>query len=202
MTPGIPLAKLRPLVEQVWRQEGYQIPLTEAWSWSCPDYYRDTLGVKRGVNNDGIGFVSPNVDYRVLANCTPSIHRAGVATLRDQQVVWYKPGWHGYASIYGHAAFRQDSPVVVKRDNTEHYQKGTTHKKFGICLGKGYWTDLGFTERFWTNLHRQSGSGTSSLGCQTIPAATWKVFHAVVMSELARLNLTRFPCIILRGPIN
>jgi lysozyme len=141
------------------------------------------------------------VDYRVRANVDPSIYRSGVASLQAPQVVWYRPGWHGYASIHGHAAFRQDSAVVVKRDGTENFPHGP-HKKYGIHLGGGYWTDRGFAEKFWTNLHRQTGNSTSSLGCQTVPAATWKAFHALVMAELARVGQERFPCIILEGPIN
>lgn len=205
-TPAIPLPKLMPLIRDVWDRCGYLEPLPSAFAWSCSGYYRDTMGRvgfnDRGINDDAIGFISPNVDYRVQANVDPSIHRAGVATLRPSQVIWYRPGWHGYASIHGHPAFRQDSPVVVRRDGTEDHRKGSHHRKYGICLGDGFWTDLGFGERFWTNLHRQTGSGTSSLGCQTIPAATWKAFHAVVMAELAKLSMTRFPCILLSGPIN
>lgn len=205
MTPGIPKSKLLPLVEKVWRDCGYTIPLPAAFAWSCRGYYASTFapdGNNRGINDDAIGFISDHTDYRVQANVDPSVFRAGVAALKAPQVIWYRPGWHGYASIHGHPAFRQDSPVIVKRDGTENYRKGATHSKFGVCLGCGYWTDLGFDEKFWTNLHRQSGSGTSSLGCQTIPAATWKAFHALVMAELARLKMLRFPCILLEGPIN
>ena len=202
MTPGIPKEKLIPLLDEAWHNAGYTVPRPLGHAWSCVDYFRDTLGTARGVNNDAIGWISNHADYRVLANVNPSVNRVGVSTLRAPQVIWYRPGWHGYASIYGHPAFRQDSNVVVKRDGTEAYRKGVTHAKYGVCLGNGYWTDLGFGEKFWTNLHRQSGSGTSSLGCQTIPAATWKSFHALVTAELARLGMERFPCILLKGPIN
>jgi hypothetical protein len=206
MIPAIPKAKLQPLIEGVWRENGYTLPLPAAYAWSCRGYYRDSLGKPgvndRGINDDAIGFISDTADYRVRANVDPSIYRTGVASLKSRQVVWYRPGWHGYASIHGHSAFRQDSPVVVKRDGTESFAKGVTHKTYGACLGNGYWTDLGFSDRFWTNLHRQTGKGTSSLGCQTIPMPEWTAFRAIVMAELARLSLTRFPCIILEGPIN
>lgn len=206
MTPAIPKSKLLPLIESAWKECGYAVPLPAAFAWSCRGYFRDSLGKpgvqERGINDDAIGFISDQVDYRVQGNVDPSAHRYGIASLRAQQVVWYRPGWHGYASIHGHPAFRQDSPVTVKRDGTENFPKGATHSKFGVCLGNGFWTDLGFSEKFWTNLHRQSGSGTSSLGCQTIPAVAWKAFHALVTAELARLKMERFPCIILQGPIN
>jgi lysozyme len=205
MTPAIPKNKLLPLINRVWVEIGNDDPLPAAFAWSCRGYYAQSLGGPgndRGINDDAIGFISPNVDYRVQANVDPSVHRPGVASLKTNQVVWYRPGWHGYASIHGHPAFRQDSTVVVKRDGTESFKKGTAHKKYGICLGDGFWTDLGFAEKFWTNLHRQTGSGTSSLGCQTIPAAVWKAFHALVTAELVRVGQERFPCIILEGPIN
>lgn len=206
MTPSIPKSKLLPLIEKVWQDSGYIVPLPPAFTWSCRAYYRDSLGKHgvndRGINDDAIGFISDQADFRVRANVDPSAHRYGIASLKAPQVIWYKPGHHGYNSIFGHPAFRQDSPVIVKRDGTEGFKKGETHPKFGVCLGGGLWTDLGFGERFWTNLHRQSGKGTSSLGCQTIPAALWKAFHALVTAELARLNLKRFPCILLEGPVN
>jgi hypothetical protein len=206
MTPAIPQAKLRLLCEMVWRESGYHEPLPNAYAWSCRAYYRDSLGRPgmndRGINDDAIGFVTDQADYRVRANVDPSIHRTGVASLKARQVVWYRPGWHGYASIYGHPAFRQDSPVTVKRDGTEHFKPGTRHKTYGICLGDGYWTDLGFGEKFWTNLHRQTGRGTSSLGCQTVPQPQWAVLHKLILAELSRLGMSRFPCIILDGPIH
>jgi lysozyme len=206
MKPSIPKDKLLPIINRVWVETGNDDPLPAAFAWSCRGYYRDSLGKPgvndRGINDDAIGFISDQVDVRIRANVDPSVYRKGVSSLKTRQVVWYVPGWHGYASIYGHSAFRQDSPVIVKRDGTESFSKGTIHKKYGVCLGSGYWTDLGFGERFWTNLHRQSGSGTSSLGCQTVPMPEWTGFRAIIMSELARLSMTRFPCIILDGPIN
>lgn len=206
MTPAIPQSKLIPILDAAWHECGYTSPRPRGHAWSCRGYYLDSLGKRgindRGINDDAIGWISDSADYRVQANVDPSAHRVGVASLRAPQVVWYKPGWHGYASVYGHPAFRQDSNVVVKRDGTEAFAKGSRHQKYGVCLGHGFWTDLGFGENFWTNLHRQSGSGTSSLGCQTIPAAIWKAFHALVTAELARLKMDRFPCIILQGPIN
>jgi lysozyme len=206
MTPSIPKSALIPLIRKVWSDAGFGTALPDAFAWSCRGYYRDSLGKPgvndRGINDDAIGFISPDVDYRIQANVDPSVYRTGVSSLVTNQVVWYRPGWHGYASIYGHQAFRQDSAVTVRRDGTEGFKKGTVHKKYGVCLGGGLWTDLGFGERFWTNLHRQSGNTTSSLGCQTVPAVLWKAFHALVMAELARVGQDRFPCIILEGPIN
>ena len=206
MTPAIPKPKLLPLLQEVWAECGNVGPLPSALAWSCRGYYRDSMGKHgandRGINDDAIGFISNQVDYRVAANVDPSVFRWGVSSLKARQVIWYKPGWHGFASIHGHPAFRQDSPVVVHRDGTEEHKRGTIHPKFGVCRGHGEWTDLGLEERFWTNLHRQTGSGTSSLGCQTIPQPQWTAFRAVVMAELDRLSMTRFPCIVLDGPIN
>lgn len=205
-TPAIPKSKLVPLIEKAWAEDGYSGPLPPLVAWSCRAYFRDSLGKPgvndRGINDDAIGVLTDRADYRVGANVDPSVFRSGVAALKAPQVIWYKPGWHGYASIHGHPAFRQDSPVIVKRDGTETYKAGWVSDDWGVCLGGGYWTDKGWDERFWTNLHRQSGSGTSSLGCQTIPKDPWKAFHALVTSELARLSMTRFPCILLDGPIN
>jgi lysozyme len=205
MTPAIPHHKLVPLIEHVWKLNGYKDPLPAAFAWGCRGYYSETFaprGNNRGINDDAIGFITDQVDYRVRANTDPSVYRQGVASLRADQVIWYRPGWHGYASVYGHPAFRQDSNVVVKRDGTENIRKGITHRKFGICLGNGFWTDLNYGEKFWTNLHRQSRSGTSSLGCLTVPEYPWKALHALITSELKRLALPRFPLILLDGPIN
>jgi lysozyme len=204
-TPAISKTKLLPLLSKVWNDAGYTGSLPPLFAWSCRGYYGDTFapaGNNIGINDDAIGVISDQVDYRVQANVDPSRSRTGVSALKAPQVIWYRPGWHGFASVHGHPAFRQDSSVVVKRTGTESWKKGAKHKNFGVCLGNGYWTDAGFDSKFWTNLHRQTGSGTSSLGCQTIPAATWKAFHSVTSAELKRLNLERFPCILLDGPIN
>ena len=203
MTPAIPLVDLRPLAEKAWLAAGNHRPLPALWAWGARGYYSETFapsGNNIGINDDAIGIVSDQVDYRVRANVDPSVARSGVAALVAPQVIWYRPGWHGYASLHGHSAFRQDSDVVVHRRGTEGYKKGPVHKTFGRCLGGGFWTDFGFG-RFWTNLHRQSGSGTSSLGCLTIPAIPWKSFHAVATAELRRLELPRFPLILLDGPL-
>lgn len=206
-TPAIALEKLTSSAQAIWTSQGYDGSLPDFWTWGCSGYFWDTMGVPgkndRKINDDAIGAVSKGrIDIRFGANTDPSVYRTGVATLRPNQVIWYRPGWHRLGTPSGHKAFRQDSPVVVKRDGTENFRKGTTHHTYGVCLGNGFWTDLGFDDRFWTNLHRQTGSGTSSLGCLTLPRSAWDIFYRVVMVELTELSITRFPMILIQGPIN
>jgi lysozyme len=206
LTPRIPRDKLVLLIDQVWELTRQTTVKPDVVLWGCSGYYFETLGNPaandRGINDDAIGVLSSNVDYRTQANTDPSVFRKGVATLQPNQVIWYRPGHHGFASVFGHPAFRQDSPVVVRRDGTESFLKGNYHDDYGVCLGNGLWTDKDFYDRFWTNLHRQSGSGTSSLGCLTVPKEPWKVFHPLVLSELKRAGMSRVPLVLLQGPIN
>lgn len=149
-------------------------------------YFLDSLGEPgqndRGIYDDAIIICSPTAYATFLANVDPSVTRDKVAVLEPEQVVQYRPGMHRPNSASGHMAWRQDSPVIVRRDN---YIRpiGFKSDEWGISLGNGLWTDRGFSDRFWINLHRGGRNTTSSLGCQTIQLSDWTSFYLLLKRE-------------------
>lgn len=195
-------AKWQAAALKVWRREGHDGPLPAVFVVACPGYYLNSMGKPgvndRGMNDDAFAVFGPEMFVAFNGNTDPSIRKPGIATLRPGQIVWYRPGPHGIGRKTEHPAFRQDSPVVVRRDG-QVAPAGTVHRRFGVSLGDGLWTDLGFSGRFWINLHRQFG-GTSSAGCLTIPGDQWAGFRELVLLALTRSKAERFPCIVLDGP--
>lgn len=141
-------------------------------------YYLRTMGDPtqndRGIYDDAMFIVSPDSFTTWNANVDPSIYRKGVAVLKDG--VWrYKPGIHGLSrpKAQQYQAYVQADEVVVIRD--------------GVGADKGW---------FGINIHRGSNSGTSSLGCQTIPPAQWEVFRDTLNGQLKRHGQKTFPYLL------
>jgi lysozyme len=142
-------------------------------------YYRTTMGDPtqndRGIYDDAIVVVSPDAFATFNANTDPSIFRPRVASLKLG--VWrYKPGQHGITfkrAGYPYPAFVQAAPVTVIRD--------------------GVGADTGW---FGINIHRGSNTGTSSLGCQTIPPAQWAMFRDFLNGQLQRHGQKTFPYVL------
>jgi len=128
-------------------------------------YYRDSMGEKgendRGIYDDALFVMSPNVYAGFNANTDPSYAREGIATLATG--VWrYKKGLHRIQ----YRALRQAAPVEVRRDG-----------------GK---VELGW---FGINIHKGSYTSTSSLGCQTVFPDQWDAFRSLVYSEMDRVSV-------------
>ena len=200
--PQIPRAKLVALAKK-----HFPGVLPAVFVVGSPGYFMRSMGNPakndRGIYDDAFMIVSPTVYATFNGNTDPAVHRAGVAALVAPQVIWYRPGYHGYGKASGHPAFRQDSPVVVTRDGIVR-SVGFRHTTYGISLGDGKWTDEGWGdgERFWTNNHRGGRNATNSLGCLTVPPDQWDAYYALIMSELKRHKQDRFPMILIPGPIN
>jgi hypothetical protein len=204
--PAISEEKLRGIAERYWTKVLLQAgAIPSFYIVAVAAYFRDSMGVPfkndRNIYDDAFLVVGPNTFGAFNGNTDPSIYRNEVATLDCPQVVWYRPGQHRAGKPGGHHAFRQDSPVVVRRDNLIH-PAGYRHASRGISLGGGRWTDSGYPERFWTNLHMGSRTTTSSLGCLTVHPDQWPEFRSLVLAELAKAKIERFPCILIPGPIN
>lgn len=141
-------------------------------------YYRDSMGRPgqndRGIYDDAIIVDTPSASVTFNANVDPSVHREGIAVL-NPGLWWYKVGIHGLSKPKAkqYKAFVQAAEVTVTRD-----AEGSDTGYFGI------------------NIHRGGSSGTSSLGCQTIPPEQWDAFFALVTSELARAGQTRVPYLL------
>lgn len=137
-------------------------------------YYRDTMGAKgkndRGIYDDSIILVSPNVHAAFNANVDPAASgfnpkaRKGYASLKSG--VWrYRLGKHGLRSGNPYKALVQADAVTVQRDGGQEE-----------------------TGWFGINIHRGGIKTTSSEGCQTLPPAQWPAFITLVESEMKRNN--------------
>jgi hypothetical protein len=137
-------------------------------------YYRDSMGAKgkndRGIYDDAIILVSPNVHAAFNANVDPGAYGRnpkvgkGYASLKSG--VWrYRLGHHGIRSGNPYRALVQADAVTVSRDGGKEE-----------------------TGWFGINIHRGGIRSVSSEGCQTLPPAQWPAFIALVESEMKRNN--------------
>ena len=148
-------------------------------------YYRDSMGKPgvndRGIYDDALFIVGPETFAAFNGNTDPSRFRQGVATLVPG-VHWFRPGKHGISRPGGgYPAFRpatKGEALPVTRD-------GIRDPRPGIAI----------------NIHRGGYSTTSSEGCQTVPPAQWDAFQSLLMRELRAAGQTRFPYVLLDGPI-
>jgi lysozyme len=132
-------------------------------------YFKDEMGKKgvndRGIYDDAIFIIEPNLMYSFNANTDPSRHGMnhkigkGLASLKAGTYE-YKVGIHGVSKEKSkqYEALIQEEKVTVQRDvtNTEH---------------------TGF---FGINIHKGGFNSTSSEGCQTIHPSQWDEFMSLV----------------------
>ena len=148
-------------------------------------YYRDTMG-KRGVNDrgqydDALFIVGTETFAAFNGNTDPSAWKPKVATLATG-IHWYRPGNHGISRPGGgYPAFRP----ATKNEELPVTRDGVSAPWPGVAI----------------NIHRGGRNSTSSEGCQTIPPDQWDAFHALLMRELKAAGQTRFPYILIDGPI-
>lgn len=142
-------------------------------------YFGDSMGAKgkndRAMYDDAAFVVAPDGVQPFNANTDPAVFRKAVATIKANQAVRYKPGLHGYSRPGGpYPAFRQDADCTVDRD------------------------DVGpDTGMFHCNLHKGAVTGTSSLGCLTIPPHQWDEFRDLVKGLLQRHDQSTFYALVL-----
>lgn len=140
-------------------------------------YYKNTMGEvgenDRGIYDDAICIVGPEVFKTFNGNTDPSINRDGIATLLPG-VHAYKKGNHGISRPGGgYPALRPATPgekLPVKRDGGGY--------TFGIAI----------------NIHKGSINSTSSEGCQTIYPDQWKDFINTVyaLMDKYRKNIIHY----------
>lgn len=151
-------------------------------------YYSDTMGAPgkndRGIYDDAIFVIGPDTYASFNANTDPSAWRPGIASLLPG-VHWYRPGNHGITRPGGgYPAFRpatKSEALPVRRDG----ESAVPSSRPGIAI----------------NIHRGGYNTTSSEGCQTIHPSQWDAFHALVTMQLKRTGSTRFPYVLIDGPI-
>lgn len=132
-------------------------------------YYLDTMGATgkndRGIYDDAIFLVTPDVFLACNGNTDPSKGRPGMATLQPGFYPCYRFDLHhGKIKTY-EAICQRAGPVTIIRQG----KPGTQTGAFGINIHRG---------GFWT---------TGSEGCQTVPPSQWDGFYALAKSEALRL---------------
>jgi hypothetical protein len=150
-------------------------------------YYLDSMGVKgkndRGMYDDAACVWTPNGLVTYNFNTDASKYRKGKGKGSEKGMamlatgVWdgYYPGMHNGSRP--HLAFRQGKKVKVIRD--------------GIDFN---YEDIGM---FGINIHRGGNTGTSSLGCQTVPPDQWPSFKAYIDAELKRYGQKSFTYVLI-----
>lgn len=137
-------------------------------------YFLDSMGKPgkndRGIYDDAIFIVTPNVFAAFNANCDPSIFKTGIATLQDglyTAVKWRHRGRYPALQIV------EDK---ILRDGSSKVQVG----RVGI------------------NIHYGGENSTWSEGCQTLPKSQWNGFINLVYSEMTRLGLREIPYLLTK----
>lgn len=147
-------------------------------------YYKSTMGNPlkndRGIYDDAMFIIAPDMFASFNANTDPSINRSGIATLVAPQVVLYQVGIHGISGKNPRQAFRQASfGIKVSRDD-----------KQGVFIDTP-------SAPFWIDIHDGGQYTTSSEGCQTIPNQQWASFNESLKDQLKRNKQVKFPYILI-----
>jgi len=188
---------LRDKIEK-WRssQIDQDLPADAVSVVAVRGYYLDSMGKEakndRGIYDDAAFIISPDCFLSYNFNTDPSGYREGRASLESPQIVKYVQGHHGYGKKSGHAAFRQASNVVVRRDGG----KGNGKRIEGT---ESLFHDQS-NRRFWINLHRGGYTTTSSAGCQTVPPAQWQSFFSTLQLLTKRHNQRSFQYHLINEP--
>lgn len=148
-------------------------PTAEVYLIGIRGYYQDTMGKPgvndRGIYDDCICLIAPNLFLTFNANTDPSVYRKGIATLVPGKHM-YKKGKHGISKPGGgYPAFRPATPdesLPVTRDGMPGIHKG-------IAI----------------NIHKGSYNSTSSEGCQTIYPEQWNEFQEKVYKQMDQFGV-------------
>lgn len=143
-------------------------------------YYKTTMGnpVKndRGIYDDAIFIISPDLFGAYNANTDPSVYKPGIASLKAGGPYLYKIGMHNMKNPY--EALRQYGRITVIRD------------------GGNVVTDTAASP-FFIDIHKGGFNTTSSLGCQTVHPTQWESFLATVKDQIKRNKQSIIPyCLV------
>lgn len=146
-------------------------------------YYLNSMGKPgendRGIYDDALILVGPNLYETYNANTDPSRFRSGIATLIPG-LHYFKKGKHGITKPGGgYPAFRPATPdesLPVTRDG----QKGVSK---GIAI----------------NIHKGGYTTTSSEGCQTIYPDQWTDFISHAYKAMDREGQRVIPYILIEN---
>jgi len=177
---------------KAWKASGFEaLDFPSTYVCAVRAYYRDSMGIPGendvGIYDDAVFILTPDHFSAWNANTDPS--RYGWNPGADKFMARLKTGVyyfrrlkHKINSPKGYMAFGQgQTPVTVERIRQNGSIAMQERGEFGI------------------NLHRGGVNGTSSEGCQTIPADQWLSFDQTLADIIGK---EPFPYILLDGPIN
>jgi len=163
MTPAISQAE----VVRILSANG--IDLSKVAVLAIRGYYLDSMGKPRVndrmIYDDAMVVYSPRGIMAYQANTDPNGYRKGNGTGAEKGMASLVPGIHlfGTGPHKGRESFRQCEKFTVLRDGDPPYLDTGWHA---------------------IDLHAGGTVSTSSLGCQTIPAAAWPEFKSLVYGLL------------------
>lgn len=147
---------------------------------------------KIGGFDDALVVLTPSLCEAFTGNTDPSTEIVGRANLITG-ISWFKPGFHHPGTPKQYPAFVQDGPITVTRWKTEDVQAGTTDPTMGRCLGAGLWRG-----DFAIHVHDAMGVNTTgSEGCQTVIKTEWPGYHTLLLDELTKAGMQRFPYLLI-----
>ena len=154
-----------------------EIILEEVFLIGIRGYYQDTMGKPgvndRGIYDDCICLIAPNLFLTFNANTDPSVFRGSIATLVPGKH-YFKKGKHGISrGSNSYDALRPATPdesLPVTRDGRQG-----PHRAIAI------------------NIHKGGYNTTSSEGCQTIYPDQWKEFQETVYKQMTQFGQEVIP---------
>lgn len=163
------------------RINGFQFP-EMVYLVGIRGYYLNTMGRPeendRGIYDDAIILVGPNLYETYNANTDPSRYKQGIASLVPG-LHYYKKGKHKIASPQGYPAFRPATPdesLPVTRDGQDGVVKG-----------------------YAINIHKGGYTTTGSEGCQTIYPDQWLTFQVHAYKAMDREGQHVIPYILVEN---
>jgi lysozyme len=141
-------------------------------------YYMDSMGVKgkndRNIYDDAIIIDTPAIYATFNGNTDPSKIRKGDGRGENKGMAVLKTGCY-YAHKFDIHGGKTPYPAICQRLGDVTVIRDSE--------GGGY-EDTG---KFGINIHKGGLFGTSSEGCQTIPASQWNEFYLKAKNEAIRL---------------
>lgn len=164
-------------------------------------YYKRTMGDPtkndRRIYDDAVFVVSPDCYVSFNCNVDPNGVRPGhgkgsskgMASLKFGLYRAHKIGLHkgqyiALVQTAGKVTVYRDADSSVPQDQTTYLDGQRVYEETGM---------------FGINIHRGGVSGTSSLGCLTIPTAQYPAFIALVQAQLKKYGQKVMPVLIVEG---
>lgn len=188
--------------EQWTRSQTQTITLPDRYIVGVRGYWQDTMG-KPGVNDVGIWddamfYVSPNMFLAENANTDPSRYGWNAAAGKPMAVLnagcWpFRRGPHKGKT----PAFRQMTQAEAAKVGAPFDGRFAVTRCYAVNDARNY-AEAGY---YAINIHPGGNVGTSSEGCQTLPADRAQAFLQKVWDDTLAAKMPFVWYILIEGPI-